>query len=40
MQFVEWLQSREAQIILRDFGRDMYGEPLFFFNSAEGKKLQ
>jgi tungstate transport system substrate-binding protein len=39
MQFVEWLQSREAQMIIRDFGKDKYGEPLFFPNSAEGKKL-
>jgi len=39
MQFVEWLQSREAQTIIRDFGRDKYGEPLFFPNSQEGKKL-
>ena len=39
MQFVEWLQSRDAQIIIRDFGKDKYGEPLFFPNSPEGKKL-
>jgi tungstate transport system substrate-binding protein len=39
MQFVEWLQSREAQTIIRDFGKDKYGEPLFFPNSPEGKKL-
>jgi len=39
MQFVEWLQSKEAQTIIRDFGKDKYGEPLFFPNSAEGKKL-
>jgi tungstate transport system substrate-binding protein len=39
MQFVEWLQSREAQIIIRDFGKDQYGESLFFPNSQEGKKL-
>ena len=38
MQFVEWLQGREAQAIIRDFGKDKYGEPLFFPNSAEGKK--
>jgi len=40
MQFVEWLQGREAQIIIRDFGKDKYGEPLFFPNSPEGNKLQ
>ena len=39
MQFVEWLQGREAQTIIRDFGKDRYGEPLFFPNSPEGKKL-
>ncbi len=39
MQFVEWLQGREAQTIIRDFGKDTYGEPLFFPNSPEGKKL-
>ena len=39
MQFVEWPQSREAQMIIRDFGKDKYGEPLFFPNSPEGKKL-
>ncbi len=39
MQFVAWLQSKEAQTIIRDFGKDKYGEPLFFPNSDEGKKL-
>ncbi len=39
MQFVDWLQGREAQLIIRDFGKDTYGEPLFFPNSPEGKKL-
>jgi tungstate transport system substrate-binding protein len=39
MQFVDWLQGREAQLIIRDFGKDKYGEPLFFPNSAEGRKL-
>ncbi len=39
MQFIEWLQSKEAQIIIRDFGKDQYGEPLFFPNSPEGKRL-
>jgi tungstate transport system substrate-binding protein len=38
MEFVNWLQSKEAQIIIRDFGKDRYGEPLFFPNSPEGKK--
>jgi len=39
MQFVDWLQGKEAQTIIRDFGKDKYGEPLFFPNSAEWKKL-
>jgi tungstate transport system substrate-binding protein len=39
MQFVDWLQSKEAQTIIRDFGKDKYGEPLFFPNSPEGNKL-
>jgi len=39
LQFVEWLQGKEAQTIIRDFGKDKYGEPLFFPNSPEGKKL-
>jgi len=39
MQFVEWLQGKEAQTIIRDFGKDKYGEPLFFPNSPEGKNL-
>ncbi|MDA8100902.1 MAG: substrate-binding domain-containing protein [Nitrospiraceae bacterium] len=39
MQFVDWLQGREAQTIIRDFGKDQYDEPLFFPNAPEGKKL-
>ncbi|MBI5846677.1 MAG: substrate-binding domain-containing protein [Nitrospirae bacterium] len=39
LEFVEWLQGREAQTLIRDFGKDKYGEPLFFPNSPEGKKL-
>ena len=39
MQFVDWLQGRDAQLIIRDFGKDKYGEPLFFPNSPEGIKL-
>jgi tungstate transport system substrate-binding protein len=39
LRFVEWLQGKEAQIIIRDFGKEKYGEPLFFPNSPEGKKL-
>jgi tungstate transport system substrate-binding protein len=39
LEFVNWLQSKEAQMIIRDFGKDKYGEPLFFPNSPEGKKF-
>ncbi len=39
LQFIEWLQGKEAQIIIRDFGKDKYGEPLFFPNSPERRKL-
>jgi tungstate transport system substrate-binding protein len=39
MQFGEWLQGKESQTIIRDFGKDEYGEPLFFPNSAEVKML-
>jgi ABC-type tungstate transport system permease subunit len=35
----EWLTSREAQLIIRDFQKDVYGEPLFFPNSEAGKNL-
>ncbi|MDD4588257.1 MAG: substrate-binding domain-containing protein [Heliobacteriaceae bacterium] len=37
--FAQWLQSAEAQKIVQEFGKDKYGEPLFFPNSPEGKKL-
>jgi hypothetical protein len=40
MQFVEWLQNKEAQTIIRDFGKDKYGELLVFPHSPEGRKLQ
>lgn len=39
LQFIEWLQGKEAQTIIRDFGKDRYGEPLFFPNSPEGRRL-
>jgi tungstate transport system substrate-binding protein len=39
MQFVDWLQGKDAQTIIRNFGKDKYGESLFFPNSPEGKKL-
>lgn len=39
LQFVNWLTSRQAQLIIRDFRKDEFGESLFFPNSAEGKNL-
>ena len=39
LQFIEWLQGKEAQNIIRDFGKDKYGEPLFFPHSPERKRL-
>ena len=39
--FVRWLTSPEkGQLIIRDFGKDKYGAPLFFPNSMEWQKLQ
>ncbi len=39
--FVEWLTSPEkGQKIIRDFGKDKYGSPLFFPNSREWVKSQ
>ncbi len=41
MVFVRWLTSPEkGQKIIRDFGRDKYGSPLFFPNSKEWRSLQ
>lgn len=37
--FIDWLVSEEAQRIVKDFGKDKYGEPLFFPNSPIGKRL-
>ena len=39
--FVKWLTSpKKGQVIIRDFGKDKYGSPLFFPNSAEWQKAQ
>jgi len=38
-QFIGWVQDRDAQINIRYFGKDKFGEPLFFPNSPEGEKL-
>ena len=41
LKFVQWLTSPEkGQIIIRDFGKDKYGSPLFFPNSLEWQKKQ
>lgn len=37
--FIQWMVSEEAQKIIKEFGKDKYGEPLFFPNSPAGKKL-
>jgi tungstate transport system substrate-binding protein len=41
MIFVKWLTSPEkGQKIIRDFGKDKYGSPLFFPNSREWRQAQ
>ena len=41
MRFVQWLTSPEkGQKIIRDFGKDKYGSPLFFPNSKEWRQAQ
>ncbi len=41
MLFVKWLTSPEkGQKIIRDFGKDKYGAPLFFPNSKEWRQAQ
>ena len=41
MKFVKWLTSpKKGQLIIRDFGKDKYGAPLFFPNSGEWQKMQ
>jgi tungstate transport system substrate-binding protein len=41
MVFVKWLASPEkGQKIIRDFGKDQYGSPLFFPNSKEWRSSQ
>jgi len=40
MVFVKWLTSpNKGQKVVRDFGRDKYGSPLFFPNSSEWRKV-
>ncbi|OPX86482.1 MAG: PBP superfamily domain protein [Pelotomaculum sp. PtaB.Bin104] len=38
-QFIDFCTSTEGQTLIRDFGKDKYGEPLFFPNSTTGKSL-
>lgn len=38
-QFIDFCTSTEGQTLIRDFGKDKYGEPLFFPNSTAGKNL-
>ena len=33
MAFADWLVSDEAQEIIKNFGLEQYGEPLFFPNA-------
>jgi tungstate transport system substrate-binding protein len=41
MVFVKWLASpKKGQRIIKDFGKDKYGSPLFFPNSKEWKTSQ
>ncbi len=35
LQFADWVVEDEAQILIRDFGKDKYGQPLFFPNSDQ-----
>jgi tungstate transport system substrate-binding protein len=41
MTFVRWLTDpKKGQKIIRDFGKDKYGSPLFFANSKEWRISQ
>lgn len=38
--FVQWLTAADkGQLLIRDFGKDKYGAPLFFPNSLEWQKM-
>ncbi|ARE86900.1 substrate-binding domain-containing protein [Clostridium formicaceticum] len=39
MAFIEFMTSEEGQTIIRDFKKDIYGEPMFFPDSTEWKNL-
>lgn len=38
--YIDWMVSAEGQKVIKDFGKDKYGEPLFYPNSPEGLKLK
>ena len=41
MRFVQWLTAPDkGQMIIKDFGKDKYGSPLFFPNSKEWRQAQ
>ena len=41
MKFIDWVTAADkGQLIIRDFGKDKYGEPLFFPNSETWRKSQ
>ena len=41
MRFVRWLTAPDkGQMIIKDFGKDKYGNPLFFPNSKEWRQTQ
>ncbi len=40
LKFADWVVQDEAQTIIRDFGKDKYGAPLFFPNSDEWNAKQ
>ncbi len=35
LKFADWVVGDEAQTLIRDFGKDKYGQPLFFPNSDQ-----
>jgi len=37
-EFVDWLVSDEAQLLIKSFGVDVYGEPLFFPNAESWRR--
>lgn len=39
-RFVDWATSSEGQRLIKDFGKEKYGGPLFFPNSPAGKELK